>query len=296
MILSASRRTDIPCYYSDWFMNRIKAGYILTRNPMNYKQISKIILTTDAIECIVFWTKDAQNILPHLAELDRRGYNYYFQYTLTPYDRTIERHLRNKSEIEDTFIELSKRIGKEHIIWRYDPIILNETHDIDYHKTHFERMCHKLSPYTKAVMISFVDTYSKLKTDAIRSISEMEMISLASYIGNVAKAYGISATACCEKIDMVPYGIKRSSCISKELIEKISDKSLKMAPDKNQRIGCGCIKSVDIGAYNTCKNGCVYCYANYSETSVLNNCKKHDCASELLIGMVAEGEKVAVRQ
>lgn len=129
MILSASRRTDIPCYYSEWFMNRIRAGYVLTRNPMNHAQLSLISLSPDAVDCIVFWTKDAKKMLPHLNELDRIGYKYYFQFTLTPYNKTIEKNLRDKMEIEDTFIELSKKIGKERVIWRYDPIILNETLD-----------------------------------------------------------------------------------------------------------------------------------------------------------------------
>ncbi|MEG1426520.1 MAG: DUF1848 family protein, partial [Oscillospiraceae bacterium] len=113
MILSASRRTDIPCRYSEWFMNRVRAGYVLTRNPRNHAQLSKISLSPDIADCIVFWTKDAANMLPYLHELDRMGYSYYFQFTLTPYDRTLEANLRPKAEIEDTFIELSKLIGRE---------------------------------------------------------------------------------------------------------------------------------------------------------------------------------------
>ena len=115
MILSASRRTDIPCYYSEWFMNRIRAGYVLTRNPMNHKQLSRLSLSPDIVDCIVFWTKDVANIIPHLDELDSRGYKYYFQFTLTPYSQDLEPNLRPKFEIEDTFIELSKRIGKDKV-------------------------------------------------------------------------------------------------------------------------------------------------------------------------------------
>ncbi len=125
MIVSASRRTDIPCYYSDWLINRLKEGFVLTRNPMNYSQVSRISLSPDVVDCIVFWTKDAKNIIPHLKIIDNMGYKYYFQFTLTPYDYTIEKNLRDKKDIVNTFIELSNLIGKERVLWRYDPIILN---------------------------------------------------------------------------------------------------------------------------------------------------------------------------
>lgn len=124
MILSASRRTDIPCYYSEWFINRLKAGYVFTRNPMNHAQISRINLSPDIVDCIVFWTKDPANMLDRLHILDEIGYKYYFQFTLTPYGKEIECSLREKSQIIETFIKLSETIGKDKVLWRYDPIIL----------------------------------------------------------------------------------------------------------------------------------------------------------------------------
>lgn len=296
MILSVSRRTDIPCYYSDWFMNRINAGYVLTRNPMNPAQISRIDLNSEIVDCIVFWTKDAQNMLPHLAVLDRLGYQYYFQFTLTHYDKTIERNLRDKLEIEDSFIALSKQIGSERVLWRYDPIILNDTMNIAYHKEQFERMCEKLSPYTSRVTISFVDLYAKLKTSLIRPITLEEETELAVLFGSIAKAYGLSAVACCEKTDLSKYGIEKSSCIERKTIEKICGTGLDLVPDKNQRDGCGCCQSIDIGSYNTCKNSCIYCYANQSDTSVKRNCEKHNPAGELLTGVVSADEKILQRK
>jgi hypothetical protein len=295
MILSASRRTDIPNHYSDWFMNRLTAGYVLPRNPMNHAQVSRIPLTPDIVDCIVFWTKDAKNMLPHLKKLDTMGYKYYFQFTLTPYGNTLERNLRGKSEIEDTFIELSKRIGKERVLWRYDPIILNEELDIDYHKEQFGRLCEKLSPYTERVTVSFVDIYSKLKTDLIREITADETAEIASFIGKTAKEFGVKAVACCEN-NLSPYGIEAASCIDKNVLEKVCGCPLDISQDKNQRTGCGCMESIDIGAYNCCPNRCVYCYANDSSASTMRRFNSHNPHSGLLIGTVSDNERITDRK
>lgn len=295
MILSVSRRTDIPCYYSEWFINRIHAGYLLTRNPMNHAQLSRISLSPDIVDCIVFWTKDAANMLPYLDELDRLGYRYYFQFTLTPYGKDIEQNLRAKRDIEDTFIMLSKRIGRERVVWRYDPIILNDNLDIEYHKTEFYRMCEKLSYYTNTVTISFVDMYPKLKTTLIRPIAINEITELSEYIGFTAREFGLRAVACCEKDDLLRYGIERSSCIDRKRIEKVCGYSLDIKADKNQREGCGCVESIDIGAYNTCLNGCVYCYANDGITTTRRRYESHNPKSELMIGMVTDDEKIMER-
>ena len=296
MIISASRRTDIPCYYNEWFMNRIHAGYLLTRNPMNHSQISRITLSPKIVDCIVFWTKDAKNIIPHLKELDQLGYKYYFQFTLNPYDRSIEPNLRDKDDIIDTFIELSKLIGKERIIWRYDPIILNDICDIDYHKTQFERMCKKLYTYTEKVIISFVDMYAKVKTPLISPLREDEIIELSEYVGKTAKAYGLPVYACCESMDLSPYGILKSSCIDKDTIERVCDIKLDLKQDKNQRNGCGCYQSIDIGAYDTCANGCIYCYANKNHKNSEKRYLTHNPKNELLIGTVLENGVVKERE
>jgi len=295
MILSASRRTDIPAYYSDWLLNRLNAGFVLTRNPMNHAQISKIILNPDVIDCIVFWTKDPLNMLNKLDAIDRLGYKYYFQFTLTPYGKSIEKGLRDKEEIIKTFCELSDRIGKDKVVWRYDPIIINDMFDFKYHKEQFTRLCSKLCKYTGQCVISFVDIYPKLKTDVLRVISTDEMIELGKMISSVAKDFGITVTACCENSFLYEYGIEQASCIDRVQIESICGYSLNIKKDKNQRNSCGCFESIDIGAYNTCRNGCVYCYANYSSVSVDNNSKRHNPEGELLIGQVRDNDKITIR-
>jgi len=296
MIVSASRRTDIPCYYSEWFINRLKAGFVITRNPRNNAQISRLLLNPELVDCLVFWTKDAKNIFPHLKPMDEMGYKYYFQFTLTPYGRTLEQGLCDKVSIEDTFMELSRQIGKERVLWRYDPIVLNDSLTIDYHKLQFERLCQKLAPFTASVTISFVETYRKLKTPLIREITDEEKAELAGFIGGTAEACGLIAKACCEKTDLTPYGIQKASCIDKAVLERICGCSLNISPDKNQRYGCGCMESIDIGAYNTCPNGCVYCYANDSPVTTLRRYNSHNPNSEILIGSIEEGEKITDRK
>lgn len=299
MIISASRRTDIPCRYSEWFMNRIRAGYALTRNPMNHAQLSRLTLSPDVVDCIVFWTKDAANLLPYLDELDRMGYMYYFQFTLTPYGRELEPNLRPKAEIEDTFIKLSACIGRERVVWRYDPIILNSELDIQYHKTQFSRMCGKLALYTDTVTVSFVDMYPKFRNvgaDIIRPLTDGEISELAGFIGTTANEYGLRAVACCEDRDLTAYGIEKSSCIDSRRIEKLLGCPLEIGADKNQRPGCGCCESVDIGAYNTCPNGCIYCYANDAPKTTARRFASHNPKSELLVGTVAEGETITERK
>lgn len=296
MILSVSRRTDIPAFYSEWLINRLQAGYALTRNPMNHAQVSKIPLTPDVVDCIVFWTKDPQNMLDKLDTIDELGYKYYFQFTVTAYDKSIEQALRSKDEIVKTFCNLSNRIGKEKVLWRYDPIIINDKYDISFHEEHFENLCSKLNNYTSHCTISFVDIYSKIKTKLVREIREEEMIEYCKLISAIGKAYNIGVKACCEKFDFSKYGIEQGNCIDKRVVEKICGYSLDIQKDKNQRGWCGCYASIDIGAYNTCKNHCIYCYANYSEVSVINNCKRHNPTGELLIGDITYNEKVILRE
>ena len=163
MILSVSRRTDIPAFYSDWFINRIRQEYVLVRNPMNHKQVSKIKLSPSLIDCIVFWTKNAIPLMKHLNELNNKGYIYFFQYTLTPYNNTIEKYLPNKSIIIKNIQTLSKILGKNKIIWRYDPIFINEEYTIEKHAYYFEKFCNKLANFVNYVTISFLDKYKKNK-------------------------------------------------------------------------------------------------------------------------------------
>lgn len=299
MILSASRRTDIPGYYSQWFVSRLKEGYVLSRNPMNHAQVSKIILTPKDIDCIVFWTKDPAPMLEQLPVIDALGFSYYFQFTITPYGRDIERNVRDKKDIVKTFKELSNTLGKERMLWRYDPILLNEEFTIPYHLINFSKLCRELSRYTDICTISFVDLYKKLnktvKDTMVKAITEEEMHQLAKLLSEIAGDYGIEMRACCEQLDLSIEGIKPASCIDKEIVERICGHAITVKKDKNQRLGCGCIQSVDIGVYNTCINGCVYCYANHSDESIKKNYLQHDPESDILIGSVQENEKIKIR-
>jgi hypothetical protein len=290
MILSASRRTDLPGYYSEWFFNRLKEGYALYRNPMNHAQICRVDLSVENIDGIVFWTKDPSPMMDQLELLDQMGYAYYYQFTLTPYGKEIEPYLRDKRDILDTFRQLSDRLGKNRVLWRYDPIILNDSFTLDYHKKQFAYLCKELTGYTDICTISFVDRYNKLskkvKEQVIREITAEEMHYLAAELVRIAKPYRIELRACCETIDLSEDGIISAACINKEIMERACGHSITAKKDKSQRSGCGCVQSVDIGAYNTCRNGCVYCYANHSETSISKNLEKHDPKSPMLIGNI----------
>lgn len=299
MILSVSRRTDIPNYYSEWFFNRLKEGFLYVRNPMNFHQISEIKISPDVVDCIVFWTKNPLPMMERLDELE--AYNYYFQFTLTGYGNDVERNLPNKKTLViPVFQELSNRIGKEKVVWRYDPIFFCNRYNAKYHLKAFRSIAEALSGYTEKCVISFLDIYPKNKKnmDDLLSydLSDSELREFAKELSNIAKENHIKIGSCAEKIDLDEYGIIHNSCIDKELIEKIIGCKLKINKDKNQRIECGCVESVEVGTYNTCKNGCVYCYANYSAKSVESNFQKYDPLSPLLCGHIEKDDKISTRK
>lgn len=299
MILSVSRRTDILNYYSEWFFNRLKDGFLYVRNPMNFHQISEIKISPDVVDCIVFWTKNPLPMMERLDELE--AYNYYFQFTLTGYGNDVERNLPNKkTSVIPIFQELSNKIGKEKVVWRYDPIFFSNRYNVQYHLKAFRSIAEALSGYTEKCVISFLDIYPKNKKnmDNLLSydLSDSELREFAKELSNIAKENHIKIGSCAEKVDLDEYGIIHNSCIDKELIEKIIGCKLKINKDKNQRIECGCVESVEVGTYNTCKNGCVYCYANYSAKSVESNFQKYDPLSPLLCGHIEKDDRISTRK
>lgn len=299
MILSVSRRTDIPNYYSDWFVNRIKEGFVYVRNPMNAHQISRIELSPDVVDCIVFWTKNPANMMEGLEHL--REYAYYFQFTLTGYGKDMEPNLPDKrKELIPTFQRLSEKIGKEKVIWRYDPILLNGRYTMEYHLKAFEEIAHELSGYTEKVVISFVDFYTKIqhhmKQLGVRQMTKEEMITLARSMVQIAAKYHLGMETCAEQIDLQHMGISHGSCIDKKLVERIVGCKLSAEKDKNQRNDCGCVESVEVGAYHTCLNGCRYCYANLNDAMVRESVKRYDPYSELLCGCCAPDDRVTDRK
>lgn len=299
MILSASRRTDIPNYYSEWFYNRIKEGFVYVRNPMNAQQVSRIELSPEVVDCIVFWTKNPKPMLDRLDELS--AYHYYFQFTLTGYGKDIERNIPHKKEkMIPVFRQLAEKIGEKRVIWRYDPILFTKIYTPEYHLKAFEQIASALKGYTKRCVISFVDIYAKnkksMETLGSYSLEESLLKEFAKKIAEIAKENGMTVGSCAESIDLDECGIAHNCCIDKALIESIIGCRLKVGKDKNQRPECGCVESVEIGTYDTCKNGCQYCYANDSEESVVKNCSKYDPESPILCDVLAENEKITERK
>jgi hypothetical protein len=286
MIISCSRRTDIPAFYSDWFFNRLREGFVLVRNPMNPKQVRQVSLAPPDVDCIVFWTKDPVPMLDRLHLL--QDYNYYFQFTLTPYDKDIELNLPPKIEIIDTFIRLSDKIGRKRIVWRYDPILLSASISIDYHMDHFYDLARRLSGHTEKCIISFIDIYRHLQSRmpdlSVRSPDESEMCALAKIIAEIAASNKMKLETCAEKIDLADLGIEHGRCIDDRLIAELTGVNRNTTKDKYQRELCGCVTSVDIGEYNTCGHSCCYCYANVSQKKIEKNQLLHYNLSQLLIG------------
>lgn len=299
MIISASRRTDIPAYYSEWFFNCIKEGYAFVRNPMNLQQISKVNLSSDVVDAIVFWTKNPTPMLDRLDEL--KDYKYYFQFTLNSYGKDIEPNVPSKNEvIIPSFINLSKKIGKEKVIWRYDPILLNKKYTMDYHVKYFELLASKLSKYTEKCTISFIDYYKKIDKN-IKLLNIViptldQQIELIQRFSQIAKNYGIIIDTCAENSNFDKYNVKHAHCIDKDRIKKICGYSLKLNKDKNQREACGCVESIDIGMYNTCRHECIYCYANYSKNIVNNNYNIYNPLSPLLCGKITDSDVIKERE
>lgn len=298
MILSVSRRTDIPAFYTDWFFNRLKEGYVLVRNPMNYHQVSKVLLAPELIDCIVFWTKDPSNMLEKIDLLSE--YKFYFQITINAYDKRIERNVPSKNVIVKAFKRLSDKIGYEKVIWRYDPIILTDEMDVEYHCKYFALLASKLAGYTNRCIISFIDSYKKTERnmhDVNQDfIDTQKMIKIGRRFSEIAQEHNFSIGTCSEVADLSQVGIEHAKCIDDRLISNIIGQEINVRKDKNQRDSCGCVSSVDIGAYNTCQHGCLYCYANYSDKVVKNNLLKHCPNSPMLIGSLEPEDKIIERK
>ena len=297
MILSVSRRTDIPAFYWEWFLNRIKAGFVDVRNPMNFHQVSRITILPEVVDCIVFWTKDAGKIIQYLDQLE--DYNYYFQYTINPYNKIIEENVPTKNDIIENFRLLSNIIGSNRVIWRYDPILLTGNINIEYHLHYYEELARRLKGYTKRCVISFVDLYKKTVSNTrglmMREPTSSEIHYLAQKLSLIANKYGIEILSCSESVDLETEGIRHGCCIDRNLIENIVGYKIEVKKDNNQRKECGCIQSIDIGAYNTCLHGCKYCYANFNNKTVQTSSHMHDPLSTLLIGKLNDDDVVKDR-
>ncbi|MDR0906103.1 MAG: DUF1848 domain-containing protein [Oscillospiraceae bacterium] len=295
MIVSASRRTDIPAFYSEWLVNRLREGFALVRNPMNASQIRRVELAPESVDGFVFWTKNAAPMLPKLgAEFELlRAFPYYFQYTVTAYDTDIERGLPSKRDVViPAFRELAARVGAERVVWRYDPILFTRRYDFDYHVRAFTRLCDLLAGSTRRCVVSFVIPYKSIagsfRAAGIEVPQGDTRLRLIEKLLQIAAERGITLCACCESPEVYALGVSQTACVDAVLLGEIAGKPLDVKRDKNQREGCNCAASVDIGAYNTCLNGCAYCYANHGERRVAANAAAHDPKSPLLVGAVGE--------
>lgn len=284
MILNTGNRTDIPAFFSDWFYNRIQEGYVCVRNPYFPNQVIKYRLDPHVIDIICFCTKNPK---PMLSRLDLiKDYKQFWFVTITPYNQSIEPHVPNKNEIIRSFIELSKKVGNHCIGWRYDPIFLNDYYTIDYHLQIFEKMCQKLAGYTHQCVISFIDLYQKTKKNFkdVQEVNENDQIYLCQKFVEIGKKYHIEIYTCHENESLKSTGVHTSGCMNQQIIERAIGCSLKLPKISEARQGCRCLLNNDIGVYNTCLHGCLYCYANYDRSTVLNNFKRHNKKSPFLIG------------
>jgi len=311
-IISASRSTDIPAFYSRWFMNRLEKGYITWINPFNRKEQ---YVSFEETKIIVFWTKNPKPIIPHLKELDKRDIKYYFQYTLNDYEKeNLEPNVSKLETRVESFIRLSNLIGKEKVIWRFDPLILSSEITIDNLISKIKNIGNQIYQYTEKLVFSFADieSYKKVKTNlsktnvSYREFSQSEIDDFSEKLVELNKIWNLSLSTCAEKVDLEKYNIEHNRCIDDELIYKIGKDDSKILDwlglsnpmlslfaddysnnlklkDKGQRKACGCIVSKDIGMYNTCNHLCTYCYANHSENIVKKNLKKHDINKQSII-------------
>ena len=291
MIISASRRTDIPALYPEWFVNRLRAGEVLVPNPYNRKKVKRIFLSPETVDCIVFWTKNPAPILPYLREITDMGYEYYFQVTITDYEEDIEPDLPCTADVMATFLMMSERLGTERMDWRFDPILLTKKYSVSYHLEQFEMMCRWLGKSASRGIISFVDAY---KSSPYQELMEDDILKLAGGLGRTAREYQLPLYTCAEKVNLERFGIGRSACIDKAKIGSLIGYKLDLRKDTGQRRECRCVESVDIGTYHTCIHGCRYCYASGTPENARNKYQQHDPDSPLLVGNL-KGDEVITK-
>ncbi|NOY59121.1 MAG: DUF1848 domain-containing protein [Calditrichaeota bacterium] len=291
MIISASRRTDIPAFYSTWFINRIRAGFCEVKNPFNSRQTSRVSLLPQDVDVIVFWTRNALPLMQYLDELDRLGYSYYFLYTVTPYEHDLDGKNPSLQKRIDGFIKLARKIGRDKVHWRYDPIVIGSKHDLQYHEEQFFQLTEKLHDFTESVIISFVDYYKKtlrnmagLDEDFVQNPEELP--GFGSFVRNlvgIAKSANLQIFSCAETRDLQKFGVRPGKCIDDKLIRDVFGKVVSSRKDPGQRKECHCVVSKDIGAYDSCLYDCRYCYASSNLGAGEKRFLRHDSNSASLV-------------
>jgi hypothetical protein len=294
-IISASRETDIPALYSEWLMNRLRAGYAKWVNPYNPQQTQCV--SFENARTIVFWSKNPRPLMRYLPEIEERGLKYYFTFTLNDYEaEQLEPGIPSIDERMETFISLSRLLGKERVIWRFDPLILTQRLGVEGLLGKIRRVGDKIAPYAgKLVFAYIVVAYRKVQSNSrLAGIEYSEFdadtkVQMAAGIADLCRGWGIPAASCAEALDLSSLGIEHNKCIDGDLILKITDDNptirallAKVPEDPGQRTGCRCVPSKEIGAYDTCIHGCVYCYAVRAREKAVRRFEEHDPTSEYL--------------
>lgn len=294
MILNVSARTDIVAFYSDWFINRYKEGFVDVRNPFNPKLVSRIYF--DDVDLILFCTKNPIPILNKIKLIDKP---ILFHLTITPYKKDIEPNVPSKSEIIEAVKKLSSIVGKDNLYIRYDPIFICKKYSVNYHLKAFDKLCHLLNGYVNKIIVSFIDNYKNVRKNesilGFKEFNENDYKLIGEGFSKSAKANNMTVQTCFEDRNLTEYGFIKGECLSKELAFKLTNKVYKKWTARKEG-KCECAQMVDIGVYNSCKHFCKYCYANFDEKVVINNFNTHDSNSSLLVGHLEKDDNIKFRK
>nr|WP_320026252.1 DUF1848 domain-containing protein [uncultured Acetobacterium sp.] len=298
MILNTGNRTDIPAFYSKWFYNRIRAGFVLVRNPYYPQQVIQYRLSPEVVDCLAFCTKNPAPMLDRLSEIS--AFKQFWFVTITPYGRDIEPHVPDQAQVIEAFKRLSTVSDSRAVGWRYDPIFISEKYSLDFHLDSFERMASSLKGYTDHCVISFIDLYQKTRRNFrdVQAVTTAERSQIGQAFAALARQNQMTLRSCSEGIDLAPYGVDCSGCMTQAVLERAIGTSLKVPKNRHtSREGCDCLLGSDIGVYNSCGHGCRYCYANHDDQTVKHNMASHDPNSSFLIGNAMDGDIIkAARQ
>lgn len=285
MIVNTGGRTDTVQYYSEWLLRRFAEGYVLSRNPLFPNKVSRIELSPDKVDCVVFCSKNYAPILPRLHEITSR-FRTYFYYTITAYGKDIEPGVPSIAESMETLVALSRMVGRMRVAWRFDPVLLAADYPAARILEIFAQMAPALAPYIDRCIFSFVEVYKKLEVNMPEliplSLEDMDM--LARGLGEIAGENGILIQTCGTNGDYSRYGIHPSGCMTLEILGRANGVAFRNRKHRGMRHGCHCIESRDIGAYDSCLNRCKYCYANQTPQKARDNFRLHDPDSPLLLG------------
>ena len=292
MIINTGQRTDIPAFYSEWFANRLKAGFVLVRNPYNPVSVTRYRLSPDVVDLIGFCTKNPAPMLPRMDLL--RDYGQYWYVTITPYGKEIEPRVPDKREVLDSFRRLSDIVGPDRIGWRYDPVFISDAYPAERHIRAFEYMAKALEGYTHTAVISFVDLYEKTKRNfpEVQPVDPEQRLLLGKAFAETGRQHGMTIRPCGEGDELAQFGADCSGCMTVAMYEQALGRRLKMPKFAPARKECACYLGGDIGAYNTCGHLCRYCYANYDTATVRRNMAAHDPQSPMLTGHLMPGDQV----